>query len=140
VQGNSQEPVPVTKRDTPRRRQFGAFLQEQMKARDLSIMDLARRAGVVHPMVVRWVQGENLPNPESCRRIAQALDIPHSAVLEMAGHTRAESGEDSGIAHFKQRVGAMVVKLTDDEREMVLTIVQSVAQAMTERRSRDELA
>lgn len=65
---------------------FPVWLRRQIARRDWKSAELARRAGVSSAMVSRWINGIDVPSPESCIRIAEVMNIDPDDVLGIAGH------------------------------------------------------
>lgn len=71
---------------------FGRWLGQQLKAQRLSQRQFAELAGVSKSAVGAWINGDRVPDPDSCKLIASALDIGWDEVLTRAEH-RANTGE-----------------------------------------------
>lgn len=65
---------------------FPAWLRRQLLRRDWKSAELSRRSGVSSATVSRWVNGLEVPSPESCIRIAEVLNVDSDDVLGLAGH------------------------------------------------------
>lgn len=61
------------------------FLKKEMAEKHLSQSDLARQIGVYPDYVRRWISGD-VPKPDKCAQIAEALGMPVSAIMQMAGY------------------------------------------------------
>jgi transcriptional regulator with XRE-family HTH domain len=60
---------------------FRLKLTQLMKDNDWSAHDLAARSGVSNSLIYRWLQGETSPSLDNLDRIAAALGIPSSSLL-----------------------------------------------------------
>lgn len=65
---------------------FGEWLLGEITAAGESQAWLARQVGVSPSSVSRWINGEDLPSEENCRRIARAINRPEDEVRERAGY------------------------------------------------------
>lgn len=65
---------------------FGEWFAHQLKRRDLTQADFARNFGFATGVVSNWVTGKRVPDPASCERIADALNVDPDMVLIYAGH------------------------------------------------------
>ena len=65
---------------------LGTFLKELMKHRHRLPSQMAADLGVSHATVSRWLSGKDVPNPQSCRSLAEYAGLPAEKVLAMAGH------------------------------------------------------
>lgn len=75
----------------------------------MSQRQFAELAGVSKSAVGAWVNGDRVPDPDNCRKIASALDLGWDEVLARAGH-RVSVG-DFDIDDPRQRVIDMVSAL-----------------------------
>lgn len=65
---------------------FSEWFRHQLTRREWSQRDFARRSDLAPSTVSEWYRGTRLPDPESCLKIADALNIDPDLVLVMAGH------------------------------------------------------
>ena len=85
---------------TERSSHFASWLSTTMQRRGLSQAELARVVGVADTQVSRWRRGQVVPTVHYLQRVADALDVSRSTLVELAGYpvgeaTRSASGEDS---------------------------------------------
>jgi transcriptional regulator with XRE-family HTH domain len=93
---------------------FPSWLKRQLARREWSAAELARRMGVGPARVSEWLAGKYLPNPASCLRLADALNVDADEVLALAGHR--EPTEPLAPDDPHARIIALVkrVRLTPD--------------------------
>lgn len=65
---------------------MATFLREVMRRRQRKPSQLAADLGVSHVTVSRWLSGEDIPNIQSCQRLAEYCGVPIEKVLAIAGH------------------------------------------------------
>lgn len=65
---------------------FSVWLKGQLRRREMTGSDLARKIDRPPSMVNRWTAGDRMPSPASCDLIADALAIDLDLVLFHAGH------------------------------------------------------
>jgi len=66
---------------------LGALLRKQREARELSVRDLATRAGVSFSTIARIEQGLfDRPRPEKLAAVADALGLSQSEIMRLAGY------------------------------------------------------
>ena len=65
---------------------FSGWLAEELAKAHLRPIRFAEVLGANRSTVTRWLRDQSLPDAESSRRIALALGIDPSVVLERAGH------------------------------------------------------
>lgn len=90
---------------------LSSWLTEELGNRAWSFRELARRSGISTQSIMRYANGERTPNPESCRKIADALDFPYRDMLVMAGHLPEE--DETTTIHLSD--------LTTQELEIINT-------------------
>ncbi len=54
---------------------FGRRLRELREAKGLSLRDLQDLTGIAHQTLLKYEDGDNLPNWKSVEKIADALDV-----------------------------------------------------------------
>lgn len=64
---------------------FGAWLKEQAAARNITLAETARRAGLSKSTLTLAMYGHR-PRVQTCRALADALGLPVEQVLRAAGH------------------------------------------------------
>lgn len=65
---------------------FDVWFRRQLVRREWSQADFAKRANLAPSTVSTWATGDRLPDPSSCRIIADTLLIDEDVVLNVAGH------------------------------------------------------
>lgn len=68
---------------------FPIWLQRQLDRREWRAAELARRLDISPGVVSHWLNGQRLPSPASCDRIADVFGLPVDDVLTLAGHRPA---------------------------------------------------
>jgi len=63
-----------------------SFLKQLILRRQSSPSQLARELGVSHATVSRWLSGKDVPNTESCHKLAELSGEPLPNILFSAGH------------------------------------------------------
>jgi transcriptional regulator with XRE-family HTH domain len=57
-----------------------------MRRRQRKPSQLAADLGVSHVTVSRWLSGEDIPNIQSCQRLAEYCGVPIEKILAIVGH------------------------------------------------------
>jgi transcriptional regulator with XRE-family HTH domain len=70
----------------PSHMQFSEWFQRQIKRREWTQADFARRANIAQSTVSTWWTGARVPEPYSCDLIADVLGISYQEVMQVAGH------------------------------------------------------
>lgn len=65
---------------------FSVWLDHQLKRREWNQREFARRSGLSKSAISEWVRGTQTPDPDSCLKIADALNVDSDMVLVFAGH------------------------------------------------------
>ena len=69
-----------------RSKQFVHLLKRVMRERQCKPNKLAADLGISHATVSRWLSGQDVPNPQSCRRLAEYSGMSVEKILLMVGH------------------------------------------------------
>lgn len=99
---------------------LGEFLQEQRRHAQLSLRQLAERAGVSNPYLSQIERGLRKPSAEVLQQIAKALRISAEAMYVRAG-LLDETGSDSTV---EDAVLADPV-LTDRQKRVLLELYRT---------------
>lgn len=70
----------------PATQQFGAYLRQLRKDRKLGVRELAREAGINDGNLTRIENGTRIPQPQTLKALALALDLPLSDLFAMANY------------------------------------------------------
>lgn len=73
----------------PRESHWGTALRGLIESKGLTILELSRKSGIVQASLYRWINDECCPQVHSVRRLAEALEVSPSVIMEL-GH---------GLAH-----------------------------------------
>jgi transcriptional regulator with XRE-family HTH domain len=65
---------------------FIEFLKEVMRRRQRKPSQLAAELGISHATVSRWLSGRDIPNTNSCQRLADYSGVPVQKILAIVGH------------------------------------------------------
>lgn len=77
---------------------FGRWVEGQYVRRGWSQREFARRIGVAHPTVSRWINARINPERPVCYRIAEVLGYDVDDILQRAGHiVDAPRSVDGGV-------------------------------------------
>ena len=97
---------------------FGEQLAIWLDNRGKTQADLARDVGTSTSVVSYWVRNLRRPRPESCYRIAEALDLDPEVVLYAAGHLTSLPRNPSDYERLRE-LGNVKLILERIEREEV---------------------
>lgn len=64
---------------------LGQLMLARQRELGLRSVDIARLAGTTEATVSRWVNGRSRPAPQNLQRLAEALKIPYSRVVDAVG-------------------------------------------------------
>jgi len=62
-----------------------------LAGKQLRASQLARKIGVSHATVGRWLKGEDIPSPESCRKLSIFTHTPIEDILRVVGYIKSDS-------------------------------------------------
>jgi len=93
-----------------------SFLRKLMEQRKLLISHLAKDMGVSHPVLSRWLTGDDVPSTVSCRKIAAYSGVPVEEILVMAGHLDEARSEPAAVwPEFRQYANLKYPDLLDED-------------------------
>ena len=73
---------------------IASFLKELMRRHKRLPSQMAADLDVSHATVSRWLSGKDIPNTQSCQKLAQYSGVPLENVLSTAGHMPGVAGVD----------------------------------------------
>lgn len=71
------------------KQEFAGWFKRQLRSRDWTQADFARRSGCATGTISNWARGTRVPDPPSCDVIADIFGIDRDDVLDRAGHRPA---------------------------------------------------
>ncbi|HQF64069.1 MAG TPA: helix-turn-helix transcriptional regulator [Anaerolineaceae bacterium] len=107
--------------------EFSDWLMLQLKERDISQSELARRSGITRQSVINYLAGR-IPNPTELKKLARGLRIPVADVFRAAGLLPPAPETDPITA----RAMELFASLSEAEQAEVLNILE-----FKERRKRE---
>ncbi len=99
---------------------FGDWLLEQLKNRDMSQSELARLAGISKGTVSNLVNGTKGIGPDSLTAIAYALKLPRDLVFEKAGILPRKPE----LSPIKRKLAHLAQDLPDSDVEIAITLLE----------------
>lgn len=64
------------------------LIKEIMRQRQCKPSKLASDLGISPATISRWLSGQDVPNPQSCQKLAEYSGIPEDRILSTVGHLR----------------------------------------------------
>jgi transcriptional regulator with XRE-family HTH domain len=113
--------------------EFANWLRGQLDFRQWSMTSFARRLGVHHGTVSRWLSGERRPDTHSTIEIARVLGVAPSLVLEKAGY------ESDVRDEFVDQTRREIERLSADLEELCHQRVQGDRERRRKREKIQEL-
>ena len=107
--------------------EFSDWLMLQLKERNISQSELARRSGITRQSVINYLAGR-IPNPTELKKLARGLRIPVADVFRAAGLLPPAPETDPITA----RAMELFASLSEAEQAEVLNILE-----FKERRKRE---
>ena len=102
-----------------RNRHFGEWLEAELDDRGLSQSAFARRISSDAGTVSHWVHGRRMPSPESCRKLADALNVNRDSLLALAGHRAMEDTPDPLAPELALMAKIKRIRWTDTQVQLV---------------------
>lgn len=120
------------------------WLRQQMDERNINALSLSYGLRTSHVTIGKWLEGTYVPNPKSCRKLAQFFGVPEEQVLTLAGHlhpgrTVAEAkGDYSTNPPGLGEAINLFRSLTDDDQERILIYMRALVRSQRSERRRAE--
>ena len=100
------------------------FLNQVMERRRCKANQLADSIGVSGAAVSRWLSGKDMPNIQSCHRLAEYSDEPLIDVLHLAGHI--PHGKNRNTRDLPQFREYARIKYDNELDEDVITLIEDL--------------
>ena len=108
---------------------LASWLDNELEERGWSIREMARRAGVSHTAIASALNRKGRPSAELCVAIADVLGVSAIEVVQRAGILPPDPPETTAW----RRLNAMWARLSDEDQERVLEIVETWVQKRGQR-------
>jgi transcriptional regulator with XRE-family HTH domain len=102
---------------------FLDFLKEVMRRRKRKPSQLATDLGISHATVSRWISGYDLPNTDSCQRLANYSGVPVENILSIVGHITRISEKKVEWPEFREYVKKMYPEELDED---LITMIEDL--------------
>lgn len=102
---------------------FAIWLDDQLTERKWNQAELARRSGLTPAAISRMINGRRGPGLDACQKIADALGLPVTNVLHIAGLI---SGDESPREIREKIIAYNIEELTDDQQEEVKLYIEII--------------
>lgn len=109
--------------------QLGDFIRSQRKAAEMSLRELAAKAGVSNPYISQIERGLHEPSMRVLRSISTALNLPLDTLLIRAGLIDEEPGAAAQASANVEAAIAADGNLTADQRQSLLAVYRSYVTA-----------
>jgi transcriptional regulator with XRE-family HTH domain len=106
------------------------LLSAEIRARNWSPHELAKRAGINHPTVYDTLAGKNKPQPSTLRAFAGALGIPETKVLVAAGYM-AEPPPGDSLDTLALEIARALRAIPEDQRSTAVAAIKGMLTAMS---------
>lgn len=103
---------------------FGDWLLEQLKKKNISQSELARIAGLSKGTISNLINGTKGSGEESLIAVAQALNLPHDLVFEKAGKFPPKPE----LSPIKRALLHVAEGLPDSDVELAISILEQRAE------------
>lgn len=108
-----------------------SFIQQLILRRQSSPSQLARELGVSHATVSRWLSSKDVPNTESCHKLAELSGEPLPNILFSAGHmlkkTELPSQQWPAFREYAR------IKYADELDEDLIILIEDLIERRRER-------
>jgi transcriptional regulator with XRE-family HTH domain len=108
------------------------FLKSLMRRRRRLPSQLAKDLGISHATVSRWLSGDDIPSPRSCRRLAEYSGVPVENIFFIAGHLpRVAETASAEWPEFREYARQ---KYPDELDEDMITMIEDFIERRREKR------
>jgi transcriptional regulator with XRE-family HTH domain len=111
------------------------LLLREMEARNWSQRETAKACDLSNTTISKIVRRQSVPDPNTCFKLAQGLDLPISYVLRMAGHEIAEVQAES--PSLEALLHAQFERLPDRAIQEMMGAIRAIERAYTTPTSQD---
>jgi transcriptional regulator with XRE-family HTH domain len=102
---------------------FLVFMKEIMRRRKRKPSQLAADLGISHATVSRWLSEVDVPNTDSCQRIADYSGVPVENVLSIVGHITRVSEKKAEWPEFREYARKMYPEELDED---LITMIEDL--------------
>src|SRR5688572_3256147 len=98
-------------------KEFIDWLNQQMKSRNWSVRETAKKAGISHTPISHAINGER-PSYKTCIALADAFKTPRETVVRLAGHLPTPASWTEELTEWNE----LYKKLSKEDRLEMLQI------------------
>lgn len=110
-----------------------SFVKEVMRRRKCLPSQLSANLNVSHATVSRWLSGEDTPNTQSCRKLAEYSGVPVEKILSIVGHLpRVAEKASPEWPEFREYARQ---KYPNELDEDLITMIEDLIERRRERRN-----
>lgn len=113
---------------------FSEWLREELTKRDWKPTELARRADLDDGIISRALSGARVPSTKSLKKIADALDVPVTEILQQVDII--PPSEETELSRRAVALARRIEKLNPDFQELVESTINTLLQ-QSERQKRN---
>ena len=113
---------------------IASFLKEVMRRRKRLPSQLAADLGVSHATVSRWLSGSDVPNTQSCFKLAEYSGVPIEKVLSFAGHLPKIAEKD--LTEWPEFRDYARLKYPNELDEDLITMIEDLIERRRHKRYR----
>ncbi len=114
---------------------FLDFLKEVMRRRRRKPSQLAADLGISHATVSRWLSGLDVPNTDSCQKLADYSGVPVENVLSIVGHITKVSEKRAEWPEFREYVKKMYPEELDED---LITMIEDLIERRRAKKYEDK--
>lgn len=122
-------PAPADREPANPEASIAALLLREMETRNWSQRDMAKACQVSNTTISKIVRAQSVPDPNTCFRLAQALELPAPYVLRLAGHEIAEVQAES--PSLEALLHAQYARLPDRAIQEMIGALRAIESAYT---------
>ena len=120
---------------TTLRQTIAELLSREMETRNWSQREMAKACTLSNTTISKIVRGQSMPDPNTCFKLAQGLELPIHYVLELAGHEIA--GAQQAAPSLEAFLHARFAHLPDRAIQEMVGAIRTIEHTYTTPTSQD---
>jgi len=108
---------------------FSDWVRASRRAKDLTLVQVAEKAGVAQPVWSQWESGKATPRRETVIKIADALGVDHKEALVRAGYLPSEvpAADNDEMRELMRELEPIIMSLRPERRRSVRRYLINIA-------------
>jgi transcriptional regulator with XRE-family HTH domain len=114
---------------------FLVFIKDIMRRRKRKPSQLAADLGISHVTVSRWMSGADIPNTESCQKLADYSGVSIENILNIVGHIKKVSEKKPEWPELREYANKMYPEELDED---LITMIEDLIERRRSKKYQDK--